>query len=100
MKKNHYSFLLVPLLITLLPVLCKCDDKEEPKPEPDIISSIVSELNFTSDTNNQTITFTTNKEWEATVSSSKGDASWCSVSPLGGSAGKANITISTTENIQ
>jgi hypothetical protein len=100
MRKN-YCYLLI-LFVAIFPFLLGCNDEKESEsePEPDIVSEIVSELNFTTGANNQIITFTTNKEWVVTVSSpqGEGDVSWCSISPLGGSAGTANITISTTEN--
>jgi hypothetical protein len=66
--------------------------------EPDAVSEIISELNFATGTSNQTISFTTNKKWEASLSSPQGDVSWCTISPTSGNAGSVNITVSTTEN--
>lgn len=97
MKRSLYFFSI--LLIVVFSFLYGCGDDEKGK-EPDVVSEIVSELNFATGANNQTITFTTNKEWGAVVSSPQGDASWCSVSPLKGIAGTVNITVSTNENTE
>ena len=97
MKKSLYLFSV--LLIVGFSFLWGCSDDETGKEtEPDVVSEIVSELNFTTGGNNQTITFTTNKEWVAAVSSPQGDAFWCSISPSSGAAGTVNITVSTTDN--
>ena len=97
MKKSIYFY--SALLIASFSCLLGCgDDKEGKEVEPDKVSDIVSELNFTTESNKQTITFTTNKEWVAMVSSQQEDASWCSISPSSGAAGTADITVSTTGN--
>lgn len=92
MKNNFHSFILVVLFATILLFLFGCSDKEDPA----FISEVVSELVFDQNTVNQTITFTTNKEWEATVSSPQGFG-WCPISPSSGRAGTINMTISPTE---
>lgn len=96
MKKHcylHPVFIIIILSFTL-----GCEDREEP--EPDIVSEIVSELILPTRLNQEIITFTSNKDWEAAVSSPQGDVSWCSIFPLRGSAGRAAIAISTTENTE
>ena len=101
MKKSLYLFSV--LLIVGLSLLCGCNDERvpepepEPKPEPDVVSEINPELIFAS-TSPQTITFTTNKAWSASLSSPSGSISWCKISPLSGDAGTANIVVNATEN--
>lgn len=77
--------------------LHSCGDNN-PIEEPDVVSEIITELNIASGASTQSISFTTNKNWEATISSSQGDKSWCTISPANGNAGVVNITVAATEN--
>lgn len=87
------------LLVVFSILLFSCGENNPlQQEEPDAVSEIISELNFATGTSNQTISFTTNKKWEASLSSPQGDVSWCTISPTSGNAGSVNITVSTTEN--
>jgi len=77
--------------------LLSCRDNN-PIEEPDVVSEIITELNIASRASTQSISFTTNKNWEATITSSQGDKSWCTISPANGNAGLVNITVAATEN--
>ena len=87
------------LLVVFSILLFSCGENNPlQQEEPDAVSEIISELNFATGTSNQTISFTTNKKWEASLSSPQRDVSWCTISPTSGNAGSVNITVSTTEN--
>ncbi len=92
MKRSFY-FLSVLFIIVIIPFLWGCDNGKET--EPDIISEIKSELKFESNTESQTITFTTNKAWTATLSA---PSSWCKISSSSGDPGLANLVVNVTEN--
>lgn len=97
MNTNKYLYFTI-----LIFIIFSCGESEPilPKEEPDAVSEIVTELNFPTGASNQTVTFTTNKKWEASFSSTKGDVSWCTISPTSGNAGEVNITVTTTENTE
>ena len=87
------------LYFAILILLVSCSENNPvQQEEPDVVSEIISELNFATGTSNQTISFTTNKKWEASLSSPQGDVSWCTLSPTNGNAGSVTINISVTEN--
>ena len=94
---NTNKFLCFTILVF---IIFSCGESEPilPKEEPDAISEIVTELNFPTGVSNQTVTFTTNKKWEASLSSTQGDVSWCTISPSSGDIGTINIIVSTSEN--
>ena len=66
--------------------------------EPDAISDIITELNIASGASTQSISFSTNKKWEAFITSAQGEKSWCKISPANGNAGSVDIIVTTTEN--
>lgn len=72
--------------------------KPEIVDEPDVVSEIISEVNFPSGGGTQSVSFTTNKPWEASFTSSQVDKSWFTISSQKGNAGSVNIVITTTEN--
>ncbi|MGI6572583.1 MAG: BACON domain-containing protein [Fermentimonas sp.] len=69
-----------------------------PKEEPDVVSEIITELNIASGSITQSFSFKTNKKWEASITSSQGDKTWCTIFPTSGNAGSVNISVTTTEN--
>ena len=92
MKK---SIIYLPLLVFSL---FSCSDNNPITEEiPDEITNIVSEIQFASISELKTITFTTNKNWEASVNSLL-EENWCKILPNIGGPGKAEITISVSEN--
>lgn len=77
-------------LLLIMAIFASCD-----KEESDVVSDIISELKFLSTSESKSITFSTNRAWEASILNND---SWFSVSPLRGSAGSANITVTVSEN--
>lgn len=95
--KINKCFLFTILVYTII----SCGESEPlvPKEEPDAVSEIVPELIFPTGASNKSVTFTTNKKWEALITFTQGDKSWCTISPTVGEAGTVNITVATTDNI-
>ncbi len=90
MKRNYWFLLLLWSVSSVF--LTGCEDEKE---EPDFISEIASEFLFDQHGKTQTISFTTNKAWTATLSPRD---TWCGISPVSGEAGKATIKVNVNEN--
>ncbi|NLX65893.1 MAG: leucine-rich repeat protein [Bacteroidales bacterium] len=90
MKKTVVYTLLLAFFI-----LSCCEETPIIQEEPDIVSDIVSDLQFVSIADSKTISFTTNKSWEASIPNND---DWCSISQTNGDAGDVNITISVSGN--
>ncbi len=75
-------------LATLLVVACPSD--------PDKIECQTSVVSFSSDADQQSISFTASPDWTAIISDS--DATWCTISPSSGSAGSGKITVKVIAN--
>ena len=86
----------------IIALLCACDNENEniidemPEEEAAVISCSITNLNFDSEAGNNSFTFTTNKEWTATV---LGRASWCKLSAKNGDGGDGQIIVSVDENL-
>lgn len=76
--------------LLIMVIFASCD-----KEEADVVSDIISELQFLSTSESKTITFSTNKTWETSILNND---SWLSVSPLRGSAGNVDIIVTVSEN--
>ncbi|MBR5735513.1 MAG: BACON domain-containing protein [Bacteroidales bacterium] len=86
MKVTRYILLSVTIILALVPVSCT---PVEPVIEfPDANSVVI-----TADGGSQTVSFTTNYDWEATVSDS-----WIQISPAAGKKGNTTITITIGAN--
>ena len=71
--------------------LSSCSDDDAPAeiiPNPDSEIYFTKSLDFTSDSGEAILSFTTNKDWSINVSQSGGDVSWCTVFPNKGKAGE------------
>ncbi len=66
--------------------------------EPDIVSEINPELIIFSKGTNSTFSFSTNKKWEATITTTDG-SSWISISPKNGNSGDAVLNMTASENL-
>lgn len=55
-------------------------------------------MNFSSDTNESTLTFTTNVDWSISVPNMRGGDSWYTVTPMSGKAGTNTIKVKVTAN--
>lgn len=96
--KNLHSIVLTLLAIMLFTGCDKLEDSfgGENSNNPQI-EMHTSEVLFTTDGGNNTISFTTNEAWTAQVINSRAD-NWCEIYPTSGSAGDATISIITTPN--
>ena len=105
-KVNSKSSIYVRLLFSiavlcLLTALSSCSDDDAPA---EIIPNLDSEiyftksLDFTSDSGEAILSFTTNKDWSIDVSQSGGDVSWCTVFPNKGKAGESQVSIRVAKN--
>lgn len=97
MKKQ----ILTTFIMSVLLLFSGCADKEEPAQIT--ISEISIEyfqdrMDFSSEGGSQVIKFSTNKNWEISVSESGMGVDWCTVSPKSGVAGDVTLTISVPEN--
>ena len=101
--KNFRNYL---LLICFIAALVGCDDeKNDPKDTPVEISPspgsdqfFTEGINLTSGQKSQTVSFTTNKDWEITLAATRSGTSWCKVEPMSGGPGEVNLTITAEEN--
>lgn len=105
-KVNSKSSIYVRLLFSMA-VLCllitfgSCSDDDAPAeiiPNPDSEICFTKSLDFTSDSGEAILSFTTNKDWSIDVSQSGGDISWCTVFPNKGQAGENQVLVKVTEN--
>ena len=55
-------------------------------------------MDFTSDSGEAILSFTTNKDWSINVSQSGGDVSWCTVFPNKGKAGENQVLVKVIRN--
>lgn len=84
--------------------LCTFSNCSKDEPAAEIILSADSEsffkesLDFSSDGEEKTIKFTTNKDWSIEVSQSGSDVNWCSVSPTQGKAGENTVKVKASSN--
>lgn len=87
--------------MSVLLLFSGCADKEEPAQITISESSIEyfeDRMDFPSEGGSQVIKFSTNKNWEISVSESGMGVDWCTVSPKSGVAGDVTLTISVPEN--
>lgn len=100
-KVNSKSSIYVRLLysmavLCLLTALSSCSDDDAPAeiiPNPDSEIYFTKSLDFTSDSGEAILSFTTNKDWSINVSQSGGDVSWCTVFPNKGKAGENQVLV-------
>lgn len=90
---------IIPFLLLIVIAFTACD-KDEPAidKKDDVIEITIDEITFASDSedsNKQTINFTTNKPWTATLSKT---APWVNYEPKNGDAGRASINITVEDN--
>ena len=104
-KVNSKSSIYVRLLFSmailcLLITFCGCseDDAAEIIPNPDSEIYFTRSLDFTSDSGESILSFTTNKDWSIDVSRSGGDISWCTVLPNKGKAGENQVSVRVARN--
>lgn len=105
-KVNSKSSIYVCLLFSMA-VLClliafgSCSDDDTPAeitPNPDSEIYFTKSLDFTSDSSEAILSFTTNKDWSIDVSQSGGDVSWCTVFPNKGKAGESQVSVRVAKN--
>ncbi len=92
---------LTTFIISVLFLVSGCADKEEPAQITINDSSIEyfqDRMDFSSEGGSKTIQFSTNKNWEISVSESGMGVDWCTVSPKSGIAGDVTLTISVSGN--
>lgn len=97
MKKQ----ILTTFIMSVLLLFSGCADKEEPAQITISESSIEyfqDRMDFSSEGGSQVIKFSTNKNWEISVSESGMGVDWCTVSPKSGVTGDVMLTISVPEN--
>ena len=105
-KVNSKSSIYVRLLysmavLCLLIALSSCSDDDAPAeiiPNPDSEIYFTKSLDFTSDSGEAILSFTTNKDWSINVSQSGGDVSWCTVFPNKGKAGENQVLVKVIRN--
>ena len=105
-KVNSKSSIYVRLLysmavLCLLTALSSCSDDDAPAeiiPNPDSEIYFTKSLDFTSDSGEAILSFTTNKDWSINVSQSGGDVSWCTVFPNKGKAGENQVSVRVARN--
>ncbi len=97
MKRNFIYLLFVVIICSV----SSCS-KDELIPEisfptgtPDYFKT---SIDFDNRANEQTITFTSNVPWTASVDNTRDGSSWCTISPSNGPAGSATMKITVKEN--
>ena len=105
-RANSTSSIYVRLLFSMV-ALCllitfgSCSDDDAPAeitPNPDSEIYFTGSLDFTSDSGEAILSFTTNKDWSIDVSQSGGDVSWCTVFPNKGKAGESQVSVRVARN--
>lgn len=90
------------LLVALCIGLCSCSgddlDKKEIVTTPEITIETGTNINFTSKAGEQTLSFSTNRDWNITIAKTANGESWCSVTSTKGKAGSNNIQVKVDEN--
>ena len=87
--------------LCLLITFGSCSDDDAPAeitPNPDSEIYFTGSLDFTSDSGEAILSFTTNKDWSIDVSQSGGDVSWCTVFPNKGKAGESQVSVRVARN--
>lgn len=91
--KNNFLWLLA---IVLCVGFTACNKEDDPSIE---IPKEFAEVILAEGVTNQTITFEANQSWSASIKDTKADeASWLTVSPQSGDAGKVTLTIKAQDN--
>lgn len=88
-------------VLCLLITLGSCSKDDVPAeiiPNPDSENYFTKSLDFTSDSGEAILSFTTNKDWAIDVSQSGGDVSWCTIFPNKGKAGENQVMVKVAEN--
>lgn len=88
-------------VLCLLTALSSCSDDDAPAeiiPNPDSEIYFTKSLDFTSDSGEAILSFTTNKDWSINVSQSGGDVSWCTVFPNKGKVGENQVLVKVIRN--
>lgn len=100
-KSSIYVRLLFSMAVLCLLITfgsCSEDDAAEIIPNPDSEIYFTRSLDFTSDSGEAILSFTTNKDWSIDVSQSGGDVSWCTVFPNKGKAGENQVSVRVARN--
>ena len=101
-KSSIYAHLLFSMaVLCLLITLGSCSKDDVPAeiiPNPDSENYFTKSLDFTSDSGEAILSFTTNKDWAIDVSQSGGDVSWCTIFPNKGKAGENQVMVKVAEN--
>lgn len=101
-KSSIYARLLFSVaVLCLLSTVTGCSDDEDPAeiiPDPGSEIYFTKSLDFTSNSGESILSFTTNKDWTIEVSQSGGDVSWCTVFPSKGKAGENEVLVKVAEN--
>ena len=82
-------------------VSCGDDELKQTPLDPQVTDNITisnSPLNFNEDAGEAILSFSSNKEWTISVSSTANDENWCTVTPTKGEAGNNEVQIKVTEN--
>ena len=98
MNKSLYKLI---IFIGMLGLISSCSDDDAPAeiiPNPDSEIYFTKSLDFTSDSGEAILSFTTNKDWSINVSQSGGDVSWCTVFPNKGKAGENQVLVKVIRN--
>lgn len=88
-------------VVCLLSIFAACSNSEEVAeiiPDPDSELYFAKSIDFSSDSGEEVISFTTNKDWTISISESGGYIDWCSVFPTEGKAGENQVKVIVTEN--
>lgn len=94
------------LTVILLAVMCagfiSCGDdelKEEPQePITDEITISNASFDFEANGGEETLSFSTNRDWTVSLANTANGENWCTVTPLNGKAGDNNIQIRVAAN--
>ena len=97
-KSTH---LLILACISLLLFFTSCSEDTEASeiiPEKDSELYFEKSIDFSSENEEKTISFTTNKDWSIKISQSGGYIDWCTISPTEGKSGYNEISIRVERN--
>ena len=97
-----FRLLTALLLIAVCAGLGSCgDDELDTKPlEPVIDEITISDTSFDFEANGgeETLSFSTNRDWTVSLANTANGENWCTVTPLNGKAGDNNIQIRVAAN--
>jgi len=93
-KRLKTNYITMNKIINLLSVFCFIAVIATSCEKEPILEVSLSSFNFSDQGSSQTISFSTNKDWSASVSG----GSWCTISPASGSSDVKSITVSVTAN--